>query len=518
MGMVYEAQHLRLPRRFAVKVLGKPKDDGLASTALPRFRREAEIASTLQHPHIIETFDFQVSEGGSPYLVMELLDGEDLNERLKRVGRIPASAAIRIIEEIAQALDCAHDKGVVHRDLKPANIYLSKRAGRDDFVKVLDFGVSKLIDAATLTQEKAMVGTPLYMSPEQAVGTQELTAESDVFSLGAIAYEMLTGRRAFAASSIPSILFQIVHGPTPKVSGKVVGIGPEVDEVFARVLAKRKQERFARSSEFSLALAQAFARPVERSWDSSPSLLPTPLPGRLPQDDRSSRIATGLTVGGSVTDIDPSTRAEEAMALAAPLAEPLELAPAELAQAFDAPGSRTGDLLPRRRGGLFWTLAALVAAAGAGAWWFAAAPQKSAIAPPPSRQTIAPPIVPARAVARPVEPVKIAPKPIVFQPDEVAPPSETPHPDVQFSFHIWPRGAEVTVDGKRVKKTVTLPWQERPRRVRIEAPGYRGFVVDAPSTDDRTFEVRLDRVPKPVVVKKTRPQKPLHDAAPVQDL
>src|SRR6476660_5143239 len=230
MGVVYEAQHVRLPRRFAVKILGKPVDSDTTATTLARFRREAEIASTLAHPHIVEVFDYQVAESGAPYLVMELLEGEDLADRLKR-GRVGIVAALRMI---AEALDVAHTGGVVHRDLKPANIFLVKRGPREDFVKVLDFGVSKLIDSATLTQEKAMVGTPLYMSPEQAIGTQELTPESDIFSLGAISWEMLTGRRAFAASSIPSILYQIVHGATPKLAGKAPGLSAQADEVFAR--------------------------------------------------------------------------------------------------------------------------------------------------------------------------------------------------------------------------------------------------------------------------------------------
>ena len=160
MGVVYETQHVRLPRRFAVKILAKPVDSDTTITTLARFRREAEIASTLAHPHIVEVFDYQVAESGAPYLVMELLEGEDLADRLKR-GRVGIVAALRIIAEIAEALDVAHTGGVVHRDLKPANIFLCKRGPREDFVKVLDFGVSKLIDSATLTQEKAMVGTPL---------------------------------------------------------------------------------------------------------------------------------------------------------------------------------------------------------------------------------------------------------------------------------------------------------------------------------------------------------------------
>src|SRR5262249_16937840 len=140
------------------------------------------------------------------------------------------------------------------------------------------------MDSATLTQEKAMVGTPLYMSPEQAVGTQELTPESDVFSLGAIAYEMLTGRRAFAASSIPSILYQVVHGPTPTLSGRAPGlteagsgggVTEAVEGVFARVVAKKKKDRFQRSSEFAHALERALARTgsESKSWEATPELL-----------------------------------------------------------------------------------------------------------------------------------------------------------------------------------------------------------------------------------------------------
>src|SRR6201996_6183034 len=269
---------------------------------LQRVRREAEIASTLAHPHIVEVFDYQVAETGAPYLVMELLEGEDLADRLKR-GRIGIVGALRIIAEMAEALDVAHTAGVVHRDLKPANIFLSRRGGREDFVKVLDFGVSKLIDSATLTQEKAMVGTPLYMSPEQAVGTQELTPESDIFSLGAISYEMLTGRRAFAASSIPSILYQIVHGPTPKLAGKAAGLSVAVDEVFARVLSKKKADRYRGGSQFAEDLRQALGRGEVDPERSGPSLAFSDegLAALAAGADRSNVIHVGAHTGADMT-------------------------------------------------------------------------------------------------------------------------------------------------------------------------------------------------------------------------
>jgi serine/threonine-protein kinase len=568
MGVVYEAAHVRLPRRFAVKVLGKPDDSRVSSTALQRFRREAEIASTLAHPHIVEVFDYQISDSGAPYLVMELLEGEDLADRLRRMGRLPMVAALRVIDETAQALDVAHAAGVVHRDLKPANIFLYRRAGRDDFIKVLDFGVSKIIDAATLTHEKAMVGTPLYMSPEQAVGTQELSPASDVFSLGSIAYELLTGRRAFAASSIPSILYQIVHGPTPSLSGRAPGLSAAVDEVFMRVLAKKRDERFQRAGDFAAALQ----RVVDRQTGQTPVIrVPTtpaldghwppephePLDLAVAPDGPSGVFKTGVS---GATDIDPSTKAEEAMVAAADAVPPPSLVarhPSLIAKieeqlpelqsidvvempAPEEPGDRTvqgkalraskppsqrtpkpatpepppaaveslvvPQLQPKRN--WLWAGAILLPlAVGAGfLWQRSKIPQPSAlvapieVAPPPPRP--APPVVtiPPAPVLPPVEPVANL---------------EPPHRStVQFSFHVVPAHAEVRVDGRRVKADkITLPWGDRAHKLQIVAPGFVPLNLATPATESRVFELRMERLPP-----SHKHVLPSHDAAPVQEL
>jgi serine/threonine-protein kinase len=542
MGLVYEAQHVRLPRRFAVKLLSKPFDKESAHT-LVRFRREAEIASTLAHPHIVEVFDYQVSESGAPYLVMELLEGEDLADRLKRRGRLHIAAALRIIDEIAQALDVAHTGGVVHRDLKPANIFLSKRAGRDDFVKVLDFGVSKMIDSATLTQEKAMVGTPLYMSPEQAVGTQELTPESDIFSLGAISFEMLTGRRAFAASSIPSILYQIVHGPTPRLAGKAPGLSVAVDEVFARVLAKRKDERYRRASQFAEDLRIALGR-EEIMVATTPSAL------RLGEEALAELAAAGQrrddtparaavqTGSGSDTEVDSSTKAEEALVpmpalvpVPAPVPVPVVVKPsgsgpmalrprtpsvlvATMAPPEDFERSYTDLLRQRPRRFVMWVAAAMAMGATTAA------------------------IALLAARGRPVEPgvepaaVAAAPQLASAATEEAAPEEEAPaaklepepmqHASVQFVFHVWPRGAEILVDDKKVEGThLTLPYQTQLHHVVVRAPGYHTLTMNTPSTANRTFELRMDRIivrNKKAAPPPSPPPRPAHDAAPVQDL
>lgn len=530
MGVVYEAQHLRLPRRFAVKILGKPVDSDTSLATLARFRREAEIASTLQHQHIVEVFDYQVSELGSPYLVMELLEGEDLADRLKR-GRVPIAAALRIIQEIAEALDCAHTGGVVHRDLKPANIFLSQRGAREDFVKVLDFGVSKLIDSATLTQEKAMVGTPLYMSPEQAIGTQELTPESDIFSLGAISYEMLTGRRAFAASSIPSILYQIVHGPTPRLAGRAPGLSTAADEVFARVLAKRKEDRYRRATQFAEDLRQALERgeiahaPVELDDDALAALAAR---------ESGTGAITGVAdvAGAADTELDSSTRAEEALVAPRPSTAPPGPAPPSVVvedALVGAARSYTVDLKRGSRGATWFALAVVAAVAvGGGIAFFggagdpvepprapsaatARAPTVSPLtAPPPSPGATAPSAAPgATAAAAPTAPPVVQGP--VFAPEPI-------HADVQFVFHVWPRGAEILVDDKKVEgNKVTLRYTTRQHRVVLRAPGYHTLALSAPSTASRVFEMRLDRIVVPPP-KKPAPKKPAHDAAPVQDL
>jgi serine/threonine-protein kinase len=551
MGVVYEAQHVRLPRRFAVKILGKPVDSDTTATTLARFRREAEIASTLAHPHIVEVFDYQVAESGAPYLVMELLEGEDLADRLKR-GRIGIVAALRLIAEIAEALDVAHTAGVVHRDLKPANIFLGKRGPREDFVKVLDFGVSKLIDSATLTQEKAMVGTPLYMSPEQAIGTQELTPESDIFSLGAISWEMLTGRRAFAASSIPSILYQIVHGATPKLAGKAPGLSAQADEVFARVLAKKKEDRYKRATQFAEDLRVALGR--EEPGDLAARTMAFDGDGLealalAPESPSDVIRASALVDGADETELDSSTKAEEAMPVAPAAAlrsqTKVEKGPrtpsvvVAIEQNADAAFERsyTDQLKPKSR--WFWRALGIVMLAGGigGAVAFVASslstkPKVEETLPPPPQPTPRvtpleqPPAKPnaddeaksgiaANGGDKDVAPPK--PEPQTFDPEPVS-----RHPAVQFVFHVWPRGAEILVDDKKVDgNKLTLQYQTRAHHVLVRAVGYHTITTSAPSTANRTFELRMDRIvvrAKPKHEAPPAPQKPAHDAAPVQDL
>jgi len=217
MGAVWAAEHLRLPgKHVAVKVLLDAAAGG--EEMLQRFRREAEIASRLGHPNIVEVLDFNTLPTGQPYIVLEYLRGETLAGRLAS-GRLQLDEALAITRQIGSALQAAHRAGVVHRDLKPDNVFLcTPEEDMPTKVKVLDFGISKIRGSQSLrTQDAILMGTPQYMSPEQATGKNTaVDARTDVFAVGAIVYEMLGGQPAFAGGSLAEVVYRVVHGePTP---------------------------------------------------------------------------------------------------------------------------------------------------------------------------------------------------------------------------------------------------------------------------------------------------------------
>ena len=257
MGGIYEARQLRLDKRVAIKILAR--ELAANGEALLRFHREAEITSQLGHPHIITVFDFGTTDGGQPYLVMEFLEGEDLANRLGRVKTIPLPIAVRIAKQVASALSETHNKGIVHRDLKPANVFLSRIQG-EDYAKVLDFGISKVRAASTsLTNASTLMGTPMYMAPEQAKGAVELDHWTDQWALACITYEMLTGRPPFVGDDTAALLYMVVHeDPTPP-SQHNPDLPPEIDHVIKRALTKDQAERFPHVTAFARALEAASA-------------------------------------------------------------------------------------------------------------------------------------------------------------------------------------------------------------------------------------------------------------------
>ena len=228
--------------------------------ALQRFLREAEIAGTLKSPHVTRLFGTGEASDGAPYLAMELLVGEDLGKRLRKKKRMSARDAAKLVREVAEALEVARERGVVHRDIKPQNLFLASEGGRRRW-KVLDFGVSKIREShATLTQGAA-IGTPSYMSPEQARG-KDLDHRSDVFALGVVAYRMLTGRPAFTGADSAITLYNVIY-KQPERPSEVVRLGPDVERVLALTLAKDREQRPATARLFARALADALGGNLE---------------------------------------------------------------------------------------------------------------------------------------------------------------------------------------------------------------------------------------------------------------
>jgi serine/threonine protein kinase len=260
MGVVYQAEHIRLPgHKVALKVLMPEVARDLE--ALARFRREAEICTRLQHPNIIRVSDFNLLEDGTPYLVMDYLEGESLTIRMAR-GPIAPRDAFIILHQIGAALVAAHLQGVVHRDLKPSNVFLIKidpaaTGPGQATVKVLDFGISKMLTEATLVSDpnSGILGSPSYMSPEQAEArNREVGPASDQFSLAAIAVELFTEKKAFSGELPASILFQVVHRKPEGMDIIDRDFPPAVGRALRRALSKDPRARYPTVAEFLEAL------------------------------------------------------------------------------------------------------------------------------------------------------------------------------------------------------------------------------------------------------------------------
>ncbi len=321
MGAVYEAIHLRIPKKFAVKFLKVSLMDN--SVALLRFRREAEVIATLDHPHIVSLLDYNVTEDGVPYTILEYLEGEHLGDRVNR-GRLPLIDVLRISEAVAGALSAAHDKGIVHRDLKPENVIL----GPTGSVKVVDFGIAKLRGGQELTAFNSILGTITYMAPEQLMAGQ-IDARADQFAFGAIVYEMLSGDMPFGSDgTIPEIAERVLRQQPPRVGGYPQAL----TDVVLRAMAKEASQRYPSVQAFFSAFEEV-ARPL---LDADPPAVPVASAGRLslnPTVAAEAELEEGLAeLPGEATSISmaplsPTDPAAPLPAIAtvvsqSPLAEP----------------------------------------------------------------------------------------------------------------------------------------------------------------------------------------------------
>src|SRR5512135_271466 len=242
MGVVFQARDERLKRQVAIKVL--PPDLAFREEVRLRFLREAETAARLSHPHIVPIHSVGEGPDGLVYFVMAFIDGEPLSARLKRKGRIAAEECRRILMETADALSAAHAVGIIHRDVKPDNILLEGSRGR---VMVTDFGIAKALSSSTgggLTGTGVAIGTPHYMSPEQAAGDREIDGRSDLYSLGVVGYQMLSGELPFSAPTVPGILIKQITELPEDLSVLVPDCPDDLTASVMRCLEKEPEHRW----------------------------------------------------------------------------------------------------------------------------------------------------------------------------------------------------------------------------------------------------------------------------------
>jgi serine/threonine protein kinase len=454
MGTVYRAEHHLIGKAAAVKVL-RP-ELSRQPEVVQRFFNEARAASAIRHPGIIEVYDFGHLPDGRAYIVMELLQGETLAARLERCGRLSELSAAMIGRGISVALAAAHGLGIVHRDLKPDNIFLvpDPELPTGERCKVLDFGIAKL-DTGDLTSVRntrtgTCIGTPLYMSPEQARGLADLDHRSDLYSLGCMLHEMVTGEPPFMADGAAEILALHLYGEIVPIVERVPEISPAFAAVIEALLAKRPDDRLQTATEVVDALSHA-----------------------LPE--LSERLSSVVVVPGGVVTLDqivvPTPRTPRRARGSSPPPVPTTLG--------SSAGTPAVSLRPSRMPALVFGSALLAAAAAVG-------------------------LIAARPVSMeemvPVAPlvVEATTAPIARLPAE-PPPSSV---EVVVTLSIDPTDAVVTVDGGALVAEdgeLRLLRSEREHRLDVAAPGYLPRTLTVRADRDQVIALTLAPIPKPVV-------------------
>ena len=461
MGAVYLAEHPGIGRKVAIKVLRSELDHD--PQLLTRFLNEARAANAIRHPNIIEVLDSGTTARGASYLVMELLEGEALSARIRRLSRLDERSAIEIAMQTAAGLGAAHAKGIIHRDLKPDNLFVipeESDASRER-VKILDFGIAKLHVTAgdsLKTRTGTLMGTPVYMSPEQCLGTKEVDHRSDVYSLGIIIYEMLAGRTPFVSEGFGELLNMHLNEAPPPLRQFAPQISAAVELAVIRMLAKKAEQRYQSMAEVRAALASAAGLPH--------TVVPEHKLGNTDQLGVRATLATHADDGRPST-VPPTTRTPSGLQ--------------------GAVGRGTTIEVKRKPWLLYGGVAAVVVVA-AGATVFL---RKS----PPPTQAVVPPTA-------------------TF----VAPPPPPPPPKVPTSVRLrldsTPRGARIVrvTDGVilgTTPETIELAAAPGSLPLRFEKEGYmpalREATVDADSNLSVMLEAQPER-PSATPGKKPRPR------------
>ncbi|HVY48021.1 MAG TPA: serine/threonine-protein kinase, partial [Minicystis sp.] len=361
MGSVHLATHVGLETQVAVKVLhgGDTTDEVLA-----RFRREGVVVAKLDSEHVVRVTDTGWIDARTPYLVMELLEGRDLQDEIDARGKLPVAEAVDLVLEACIGVAVAHAAGLVHRDLKPGNLFLARRKGRPPVVKVLDFGLSKSTRGdvlRSLTEETARFGTPSYMPPEQVRSSKRVDARADQYALAVIAYQLLTDRLPFEARALTELFIQIATTTPPPPSSHASAVPPPLDAAILRALSREAEDRFADVAAFAAALAPFGGPRAAELLDGVRAALTPP----APEPPRAAPVSHGIEFESTVDSNDANAR----LAPAAEVDEDKQTLPrvpraddsANLASALDSNGPQR-----RRRVAALGLVAGL--AAGTLAW------------------------------------------------------------------------------------------------------------------------------------------------------
>jgi serine/threonine-protein kinase len=461
MGAVFEAEHTELHTRCALKIL-HPQYSYNAKL-VRRFFNEARAVVSIGHPNIVEVHDFGTTDEGYCYLQMELLDGKSLLEELRAVKKMDARRACHICGQVARALAASHAHGIVHRDLKPENVFIVTRNGEPDFVKVLDFGIAKLLKRSALgaeqTESGVVLGTTRYMSPEQCRSAKGIDHRTDIYSFGMMLYMMIAGKMPFVADTPGDMVVKILTEPPRKLSelDPPVVVPPELEAAILRALEKDPEKRFQRMDDLGDALA--------------PFGGPSRAPGQAPLDvadfaaDAEETDDPTTSDEGDVDWYDP----EEPTALSeeARRASGLRDAPTRIGKPQPRPSARV------RAGAVLGAVVVLAGLASAGGiFWMRNQP-----APAEARL----PQVPA------------------------PPPTPSVPSTVRVTVDSRPPGAHVLVDGAQIGSTpleLIRPRDPKPLALRLELEGYQPLDATVVPDGDRRLDLALAEKPKPKPSKK----------------
>ncbi len=461
MGQVYEAVHEVLGRRVAIKFLLPELADN--EQVLARFFQEAKIAGSLGHPNICEVTDVGTAEDGAPYMIMPLLQGHSMREEIDQ-GLMSLDRIVHVMAQVLSALQRAHDAGIVHRDLKPANVFLVKDEDGRDRVKLLDFGISKVVSGqdgsvkSGLTVTGMVLGTPYYMAPEQARGQRDIDHRADIYSAGAMLFELLTGRVPFEGDNYNEVIVKIVTQVAPTVTQITGRVPPELESVVARSLDPDREKRFQTARDFRTALLAAA---------QASGLLGVPREGEDWSDVYS-------LPAGSPPPRRASTKVGSPLATRPGVAQP--------------GGSRTGMIVGAVVGGI----AMLAVAAALLLWHPWSRNGKRAERDPGTRVASrggAPGSRPAgdgglvrkdAQAARTARDAQVVHKP------------RKPQKKVKLTLEVFPKGAKVTLNGKPVTDSrIELPRSNEPMVLRLEAKGYVSTTRTVIPSMDTKIKIRL---------------------------